>query len=202
MNWVVRVCRPDLAYDTNRLQTKVQKPTVQDLLDCNTLLRRAVLTKDQKLTYGWKMFDFNKAQILSITDASHANDHDVSQSGEVLGCRSQSGRILALCGPDFMQNNGGRIALIEWRSSVIRRVCRSTLQAESLSMLAGYEESEHLRCVLDGLLHDHPPSSPDWQVRAKDNINVLKLTDCRSLSPIICCGADLEKSTISVWRLI
>ena len=182
LNWVVRVCRPDLAYDTNQLQTKVQKPTVQDLLDCNTLLRRAVLTKDQKLTYGWKMFDFNKAQILSITDASHANDHDVSQSGEVLGCRSQSGRILALCGPDFMQNNGGRIALIKWRSSVIRRVCRSTLQAESLSMLAGYEESEHLRCVLDGLLHDHPPSSPDWQVRAKDNINVLKLTDCRSLS--------------------
>ena len=83
LNWVVRVCRPGLPYDTNRLQTKVQKLTVQDLLDCNSLLRRAVLTKDQKVTYGWKMFDFTKAQILSVTDASHANDNDVSQSGEV-----------------------------------------------------------------------------------------------------------------------
>ena len=39
-----------------------------------------------------------------------------------------------------MRSGTGHIHLLEWKSQVIRRVCRSTLQAESLSMLAGYEE--------------------------------------------------------------
>ena len=69
LNWIVRVCRPDLAYDTNRLQTCVQKPVVQDLIDANSLLRRAQMTKGQKLVYGWNQFDFDKLEIISITDA-------------------------------------------------------------------------------------------------------------------------------------
>ena len=182
INWVVRVCRPDLAYDTNRLQTCVQKPCVQDLLDCNALLRRAQTSSDVKLFYGWKKFDFSQMQILSITDASHAADFDLSRSGERLGGRSQSGRILAVCGPDFIEKSGGPINILEWKSTVVRRVCRSTLQAESLSMLSGYEDAEHLRQVIHGLYHTHHARETGWRVAAMDSMNVIKLTDCRSLS--------------------
>ena len=182
LNWVVRVNRPDLNYDVNKLQSLVSKPTVQDLLDCNGVLKRALATKDQKLTYPWGSFSFDQVQVLSITDASHAADFDVSQSGERLGLRSQSGRILALCGPDFIDKNEGHIYMLSWKSTVLRRVCRSTLQAESLSMLAGYEDAEHLRGVLHGLYHEHGPRNPNWQIQAQDAYVINKLTDCRSLS--------------------
>ena len=182
LNWIVRVNRPDLAYDTSRLQSCVQKPCVQDLVDCNSLLRRAMLSKDQRLTYVWRPFKFEELKILSITDASHANDYDLSSTGQRLGFRSQSGRILAFCGPDFIDKSGGPIHILEWKSSVIRRVCRSTLQAESLSMLAGYEDGEHLRMILDGLHHGHDQGDPNWRMRAQDSTDLIKLTDCRSLS--------------------
>ena len=181
LNWIVRVCRPDLAYDTNRLQTCVQKPVVQDLIDANSLLRRAQMTKDQKLVYGWKQFDFDKLEIMSITDASHAADFALSASGEKMGYRSQSGRLLAVGGPEVMTSGRGHIHLLEWKSQVIRRVCRSTLQAESLSMLTGYEDAEHLRMVLHGLRVPHDPRSSAWQIDSKDAIKLHKVTDCRSL---------------------
>ena len=181
LNWVVRVNRPDLAYDTNRLQTCVQKPVVQDLVDANSLLRRAQMTKDQKLIYGWRQFDFNQLEVISVTDASHAADFDVNKNGEKLGFRSQSGRVLLVGGPEVMKTGKGAVHLISWKSQVIRRVCRSTLQAESLSMLAGYEEAEHLRMVLHGLRCEHDPMTNDWKTASKDEIILHKVTDCRSL---------------------
>ena len=181
LNWIVRVCRPDLAYDTNRLQTCVQKPVVQDLIDANSLLRRAQMTKDQKLVYGWNQFDFDKLEILSITDASHAADFALSASGEKMGYRSQSGRVLAVGGPEVMTSGRGHIQLLEWKSQVIRRVCRSTLQAESLSMLTGYEDAEYLRMVLHGFRVPHDPRSSAWQIDSKDVIKLHKVGDCRSL---------------------
>ena len=128
------------------------------------------------------MFRFEEAQLLSITDASHAADFDVSQSGQRMGLRSQSGRILAMAGPSFWADGGGDIALLSWKSTVLRRVCRSTLQAERLSMLAGYEEAEHARMVIHGLGHEHKANDPNWEIKAKDAAQILKLTDCRSLS--------------------
>ena len=181
LNWIVRVCRPDLGYDTNRLQTCVQKPVIQDLIDANTLLRRAQATKDQKLVYGWKKFDFDKMEIISITDASHAADYDLSASGLKMGYRSQSGRILAVAGAEVMETGKGHIQILEWKSQVIRRVCRSTLQSESLSMLSGYEDAEHLRMVLHGLKFSHDPRETSWQIAAKDMTPLHLVTDCRSL---------------------
>ena len=181
LNWIVRVCRPDLAYDTNHLQTCVQCPVVQDLVEANALLRRAQMTRDQELVYGWNQFDFNKLEIISVTDASHAADFDVDKNGNKMGFRSQSGRVLLIGGPEVMKDGKGPVHLLSWKSQVIRRVCRSTLQAESLSMLSGYEEAEHLRMVLHGLRKDHDPLDPSWKVESKDMVTLHQVTDCRSL---------------------
>ena len=200
LNWIVRVCRPDLAYDTNRLQTCVQRPIVQDLVDANSLLRRAQMTKDQKLVYGWKQFDFDSMEIISITDASHAADYDLSASGMKMGFRSQSGRVLAVGGPEVMRSGTGHIHLLEWKSQVIRRVCRSTLQAESLSMLAGYEDAEHLRMVLHGLKTPHDPRTTSWQTESKDAITVHAVTDCRSLRDhlVQCSGGEVQDKRLAI----
>ena len=179
LNWVARVCRPDISYQLSALQTVQKKATVQDLVDCNALLRHVQETPDVGLFYKYEAFDFDKAIILSISDASHAANADVSKSGKTLGHRSQSGRLICLAGPDFIKNGSGVVHPIEYHSNVIRRVCRSTLQSETLSMVQCYEEAEHLRSVLHGLRHDH--QGHEWKIPAMDSTHIYQLTDCRSL---------------------
>ena len=54
--------------------------------------------------------------------------------------------------------------------------CRSTLQAETLSLVAGVEEAEHMRTVMYSMLHKH---DQNWRTKAMDFIDVQTYTDCR-----------------------
>ena len=84
-----------------------------------------------------------------------------------------------MVGPSSLETTGeGTVHVLEYHSSVIRRVCRSTLQAETLSMVLGYENAEHLRAVLYGL--EHGGDRPDL-VQAMDARKVVLFTDCKSL---------------------
>jgi len=66
---------------------------------------------------------------------------------------------------------------------VIKRVCRSTLQAETLSLLLGSEEADHLRNVCHGLQCDQQKMKQgEWIVEAMDNMEVIWYTDCKSLA--------------------
>ena len=178
LNWVARVCRPDISYELSVLQSLQKRAVVQDLLDCNRLLRYVQEAPEVGLFFADDLFDFDQATILSVTDASYAANFDVGKDGEPLGNRSQSGRMLCLAGSDFMETGRGRVYPLDYHSNVIRRACRSTLQAETLSMVRGYEEAEHLRTVLYGLRHD---LEGDWRVKALDFVDVHLVTDCRSL---------------------
>ena len=178
LNWLTRVCRPDLAYQVHRLQSVMRVASVGDLVACNALLNYVKKTPDLGLFYEYGAFDMEKMQIVSITDASHAADYDVAVDGRLLGHRSQSGRILALCGPEFLKTGEGKVHVLTYHPTVIRRVCRSTLQAETLSMLGGYEEAEHLRAILYGMHHE---GTDHKLIGAMDRYNIHMLTDCRSL---------------------
>ena len=71
--------------------------------------------------------------------------------------------------------------LMEWHSTTIKRVCRSTLQAETISLLHCAEEAEHLRIVFHGLWHKHDQRDRKWLVTAQDMISANWYTDCKSL---------------------
>ncbi|OLP82755.1 Ribosomal RNA large subunit methyltransferase J [Symbiodinium microadriaticum] len=90
--------------------------------------------------------------LVAVQDASYAADYDTSASGRKLGYRSQSGRVLCLARREYLDTLEGFLYPIEWHSTVIRRVCKSTFQAESLSLQLGAVEAEHVRAVLHGLL--------------------------------------------------
>ena len=209
LNWVARVCRPDICYVLSNLQTVQRKALVQDLLDCNKVLKHVQDTPDIGIFYKYYAYEFEKAIIVHFTDASHAADFDTSQSGEKLGNRSQSGRMLCLASPQFLETGEGHLHLIEYHSNVVKRVCRSTLQAETLSMVQGYEESEHLRAVLHGLEQEHQNSH--WVTASMDARTVVQLTDCRSLDDHLRQGGlsstgdkrlaiDLSAMRQVVWR--
>ena len=135
LNWLVRVCRIDIAYQVHRLQTVLKTCTVDDLLSCNQLLSYVKSTPNKGLFFPYGAMEIEDAKVLSITDASHAADFDTSQDGKRLGYRSQAGRLLVLCGHDFLENSGGQVYILGYHSNVIRRVCRSTLQAETLALI-------------------------------------------------------------------
>ena len=104
-------------------------------------------------------------------------------SGEVAGHRSQSGRLLLLAPAGFEQTGQGKVYPLEWHSNTIKRVCRSTLQAETLSLQLGSEEAEHMKHVLFYIKNlDVNVSKKEQCQNAKDHMKVLWLSDCRSLT--------------------
>ena len=176
LNWLVRVCRMDVAYDVHYLQSIMQKAIVDDLIQCNQVLAYVKRTPHKGLFFKYEAFKDEDLTIYSITDASHAANFDIAKNGEPLGHRSQSGRVLAL-GPRSLATTGeGHLHVIEYHSTVIRRVCRSTLQAETLSLIAGYEEAEHVRTVIHSMNGGNVRGS---LVGAMDATPLVMMTDCR-----------------------
>lgn len=181
--WLSRVCRPDLAFGVNQLQSVQQAARVQDLVQANKMLSLSLATKDKGIFYKAKPFKFEDAILLSVNDASHAASFEEIKPGYVGGHRSQSGRLLFLASPQFREEGKGHVHLLEWHSTTIRRVCRSTMQAETLSLQLGSEEAEHVRQVMYVLKNYQNFGGPSKNyVAALDHMVCLWITDCRSLS--------------------
>ena len=66
--------------------------------------------------------------VCTITDASFANEKVVALN-EIEGSRSQQGYIVVLAPADMMNRAEAVVHPITWSSTVIKRVCRSTLMA-------------------------------------------------------------------------
>ena len=168
LSWEASVgWQEDLCFEVNRLQTVQAKARVQDLVEANRLLDFAVKTRDRGIFYSCKGPKVNDSIILSVTDASHAASFTDLGGGRLGGNRSQSGRIFALAPRDYTQKGDGTVSLLAWTSTTIKRVCRSTMQAETLSLQLGAEEAE-----LKG---------KERYVKACDAMTIGWLTDCRSL---------------------
>ncbi len=181
--WLSRVCRPDLSFAVNQLQSVQQSARVQDLLQANKLLSSSMASKQKGIFYPSKAFAFETAILVSVNDASHAASFEEVKPGYVGGHRSQSGRLLLLASPDFLEKGEGKVHLLEWHSTTIRRVCRSTLQAETLSMQLGSEECEHVRQLLYTVKNNPDFGNPSKNyVKALDHMVCVWATDCRSLS--------------------
>ena len=183
--WLVRVCRPDLAYAVSKLQSDVHQATFGDVHFANTVVNLARKSKMVGITYPLMAFKFEEAMLVGIQDASFSNDHDVSQGGVKMGNRSQSGRLLCLAPPQFKEEKAGQLMLIEWHSTTLKRVCRSTMQAETLSLLHGCEEGEHLRMVYHGLWNSHHRMEKGWITAAQDSMQFDMYTDCKSLEQYV-----------------
>ena len=183
LSWYSRVCRPDLAHGVNQLQAVQQKARVDDLMTANRLLSYALETKERGIHYPANAFDFRRCMILSINDASHAASYDVDKNGRPIGHRSQSGRIIALASEDFERDGAGKVHMLSWSSNVIKRVCRSTLQSETMSLQLGNEEAEHLRQALFAMKNlAMGVRATENYIPAMDHMKVMWFTDCRSLS--------------------
>ena len=154
---------------------------MEDLKNTNKLLSSAQKTKDSDIKFMNGKFCFESSILLSITDASHAGEAEISEDGRKQGHRSQGGRILLLADRMPDESDVAHVHILEWHSQTLKRVCRSTLQAEVLSSMLGSEAAQQVRALLFSL--QHPREAGDrgkWKIQAADSKTIAWMSDCKS----------------------
>ena len=134
LNWIVRGSRPDLSFELIDVSTKFKAGKVEDLVKVTKLL---MMVKEKKAEIFFpNLGDHKHWSLLCYTDASLGNLNN--------GTDSTGGYLV------FLVNcNSGDAAILDWQANKIRRVVRSTLAAETLSLCEGLEASIHLNSIIE-----------------------------------------------------
>nr|XP_034319149.1 uncharacterized protein LOC109620710 [Crassostrea gigas] len=139
LNWAVQGSRPDLAFELVDLSTKLKTATVADLLKAiKTMgkLKDIIHIQIFPLLHGavekdWEIFVFTDAALANISEG------EGSTGGQILWIKDRIGN----CCP------------IHWQANKIKRVVRSTIAAEALSLQEGLESALYYRKLLEEICH-------------------------------------------------
>ena len=93
--------------------------------------------------------------------------------------RSQIGRINALAEPTIWEGTCAKCHVISHASLTNKRVCSSTMQAESHAMIAATDLGDRLRAMIASMRGQL--DMLDWEKSAKKAVKHLWLSDCESL---------------------
>ncbi|KAI8519244.1 hypothetical protein Bbelb_025010 [Branchiostoma belcheri] len=150
INWLATSTRPEVSFQSVDLSTKFAHATTTHLNDAAQTVRKLKLSEGH-LVYP-RLSSIQDVSLTVFADASLAN---LENSG------SCGGHLI------FMTDSYGKSALVAWHSGRIKRVCRSTLAAETLAMSNALEEAVYLREII--------------QLSTAQTVPVLAVTDNRSL---------------------
>lgn len=135
LNWIVMATRPDLSFDLIELSTKQQRGKVADLIKARKIMRS--LDPSECKIFVPKL-DEKSLEFKVYTDASFGNLDD--------GAGSMGGHIV------FLKDKYEKYAPLDWKSRKVKRVVRSTLAAEALSLGEGLETGFFLKEMFRELL--------------------------------------------------
>ena len=173
--WIARQARPDLAYKVSYLQTCVKSATVTTLKECNKVVDLAKATMNEvKLHFTPGIVNWQDCGVLTVSDASFSNEP---------GYKSQQGRSHFLTSAKDLKDEAVtayRVLPIAFSSTTMKRVCRSTLQAEAYALQSGIESGDRIRALIaetNGAFDD----LRNWENPARRAVPQLLLSDCRSL---------------------
>lgn len=142
LNWIVRGSRPDLNFELIDLSTKFKSGKVEDLIRATKVLgmlkgRKAqILFPDLGNPSMWLLMCYSDASLGNINN----------------GVDSVGGHFVLL-----VNKQTGRSAVLDWQSNKVRRVVRSTLAAETLSLCDGLENCLFVRDILSKLFNTAEP---------------------------------------------
>ena len=177
--WVCRQCRPRLSYAVSRLQSVAAAAQVKDLSFANKLLQEAKEESHLGMTFKAKAFDWNDAILVTISDASFAGEKLVVDD-QVFPRRSQRGRITCIADPKIWDGDKANMHIIGWRSTMIKRVCRSTFNAETQALIDSVAAGARVRTIIadcKGLIAE----GGRWLEQSRFAMRHMWLTDCESL---------------------
>ena len=176
LQWVVRIARVESQTAVSKLQ-QMKKTTVAAAVFANKVLQYLKKTGTRGLMFRmgvirWHLGDF---VIGSISDASHADEH-CERTGEPY--RSQGGRMTILATRSLVDQAECGFHLIACTSNTLKRVCRSTLTAETLQLELRVEAADQLGAAIADMFE--PLSRKQWEIEATSAIQLVCVTDCDS----------------------
>ena len=151
LSWIARQCIPEKTYICGKLQQVVNIAQVKHLEVANATLQDMKDTSDRGLFFKAGAFKFSEAIMITVSDASWANDQKVvctDMDVTIFPMKSQFGRFTLLGHPDLWDADEGYVHIIGFKSGLIKRTCRSTFRAEAHGMLYDTEASDNLRAVI------------------------------------------------------
>jgi hypothetical protein len=151
---------------------------VSHLVEANKILSMAQAGVNEGILYKAGVLDWNTMIMLTVNDASWAGETKIVDD-RVFPRRSQMGVITLLASPDLLEGQEGYIHIIGWSSKMIKRVCRSTMQAETHGMVRGTETGFRLRAAIADMRGMQDPKA--WEASCAACMQHVAPTDCQSL---------------------
>ena len=140
LNWAVQGSRPDIAFEMIKMSTKLKQGKVEGL---TRAIKKISRLKDiQSFMTFPRLTSLEDLKIVVFTDASLGNIND--------GAGSTGAFIV------WLMDNTGQCCPIAWNAHKIKRVVRSTLAAETLSLEEGLEAGFYYREMLENIFGLEP----------------------------------------------
>ena len=125
----------------------MNKAKISDLLEANIVMKELQAFPKRGLTFKPGLDWYNSIMCV-VGDSSFGNEEEwIDKWQEFEPHRSQGGKILALSEPQLADREPGFIHVLSFGSTVVRRVCRSTVQAEAYNLDLCVEEADLLRAA-------------------------------------------------------
>ena len=180
LGWIARQCHPEISYGVSKMQGAVSKAKMKDLKETNQILETAQEYKSERLLFQSDAICWTDAIVVTITDASFAQETVIETDGNEKPHRTQKAYMILLCSPDILDNDSAGCHIWAWRSLTDKRVCRATLQGEAHGMLSGTEMGDRLRAIIAdccGQIGD----MRNWQEDSAKFMRHIWMSDCESL---------------------
>ena len=162
LNWCVRGTRPELAFEMIELSMKLKVAKVEDWLKALKVWKRLKNT-DSAILFP-DMGDFKSLELIVYSDASFANLDGVG-----------SAMAYMIFGRNVRTNNTSPLT---WKANKVKRIVKSTLAAEGLSLSAALDDAFYLRRFLEETLEVVPPIMAYVDNRGLvENVHSTKLVD-------------------------
>ena len=134
LNWIARLTRPEISFSISELSSHINNAIVSDLIATNKVV------KFVKNRPGYIRFPKLNVSNLSVKVFADASWNNLFDGG------SQGGQIV------FISDNRNIVSPILWNSNRVRHVARSTMAAESLSVLDGCDSAKFISRLLEEIL--------------------------------------------------
>ena len=117
-----------------RLQGRSRKPLVGDIKICSQVIRYTLATSEDGIDFHHGL-DWSSMIMGCVGYASFAEeDQPNAFTGELEPHQSQGGKMIILASKELMAGIDVFFYVIGYISSILRRVCRSTIQAETYNI--------------------------------------------------------------------
>ena len=171
VRWPVNHIVPELAYAVSRLaQCRKAEITVGKMKDLNKLVLNLTAVKDAgRARMVLNKVDLRKPVVVTHFDASFAQE---------AGMKSQCG-FLTFLAPEEVARQSVKTTMLEFQSSTIARVVKSTMAAESAALSTAIDRHLYVRLLLQAVMNGEPEYGQDWRLHLK--VPGIVVTDARSL---------------------